>query len=183
VEEVEFVVVESELIYKGSIISLYVDKIKSPDGRIMEREVVKHVDAVGIVALNDKDEIVLVSQYRHPLKANLLEIPAGLLADAEEPSTCAVRELKEETGYRAVKVEKLAEFYTSAGFTDERFYLYFSDKIEEGEPEREPGEEDMQVITIPLKKAVEMAFRGEIKDAKTLTAILMAAQKVGRIVI
>ncbi|HZD60547.1 MAG TPA: NUDIX hydrolase, partial [Anaerolineae bacterium] len=150
-------------------------------GAILEREVIKHVDAVGIVALNDKGEIVLVSQYRHPIKARLLEIPAGLLADSEDPATCALRELKEETGYTAISMEKLAEFYTSAGFTDEKFFLYFSNIIEEGEPEREPGEEDMQVVTIPLKDAVEMASRGEIKDAKTLTAILMAAQKIGRI--
>ncbi|MBE0448400.1 MAG: NUDIX hydrolase [Actinobacteria bacterium] len=180
-KETGFALVESKLVYKGNIISLYVDKIRSPEGKIMEREVVKHVDAVGIVALNDKGGIVLVSQYRHPINADLLEIPAGLLADSEDPAACAVRELKEETGYAAVRIEKLAEFYTSAGFTDERFFLYFSSDIEEGEPEREPGEEDMQVVIIPLKDAVEMVSRGEVKDAKTLTAILMAAQKVGRI--
>lgn len=180
-KEAGFALVESKLVYRGNIISLYVDKIRSPEGRTLEREVVKHVDAVGIVALTDKGDIVFVNQYRHPLKANLLEIPAGLLADSEEPAACAVRELKEETGYTAARVEKLAEFYTSAGFTDEKFFLYFSDKVEEGVPEREPGEEDMQVVIIPLKDAVEMVSHGEIKDAKTLTAILMAAQKVGRI--
>jgi len=177
----EFTVVESKLVYEGAIISLYVDKIRNAEGRILEREVVKHVDAVGIVALDDKDNIVLVRQYRHPLRARLLEIPAGLLADREDPADCAVRELREETGYRARKVEKLAEFYTSAGFTDEQFFLFFSADLEAGDPSPEPGEDDIEVVLTPLREAVEMVSRGEIKDAKTLTAILMAAQKVGRI--
>lgn len=176
-----FILLESDLIYAGSIISLYVDKIKSPEGRVMEREVVKHPDAVGIVAINKRKEIVFVKQYRHAIDADLLEIPAGLLADSESPEECAVRELKEETGYRAGAVHKLAEFYTSAGFTDERFYLYFTDEIEEGEPERDEGEEGMQVERIPFIKAVEMAASGKIEDAKTLTAILMAARRIGRI--
>lgn len=177
----EFELVESKLIYEGNIISLYVDKIKSPMGQIMEREVVKHLDAVGIVAVTKSKEIVLVRQYRHPINDDLLEIPAGLLNDSENPADCAVRELKEETGYTAKSIERLAVFYTSAGFTDERFHLYYTDDIEEGEPEREPGEEDLRVEIIPLKDAIEMVAKGAIEDAKTLTAILMAAQRIGRI--
>ncbi|MHB8840415.1 MAG: NUDIX hydrolase [Candidatus Aquicultor sp.] len=176
-----FTLLKSDLIYEGSIISLYVDKIKSPEGRVMEREVVKHLDAVGIVAINKRREIVFVKQYRHAIDADLLEIPAGLLDNGENPKECAVRELREETGYRAGTVHRLAEFYTSAGFTDERFYLFFTDEIEEGEPERDEGEEGMLVEHIPVKEAVEMVASGKIEDAKTLTAILMAAQRVGRI--
>lgn len=176
-----FVLLESDLVYEGNIISLYVDKIKSPEGRVMEREVVKHLDAVGIVALSKNKEIIFVRQYRHAIKSDLLEIPAGLLGDSENPEDCAVRELKEETGFTARTVSKLAEFYTSAGFTDEKFYLFFTDEIEEGEPDREPGEEGMQVEIIPLNESVEMVASGKIVDAKTLTAILMAAQRVGRI--
>ena len=177
----KFTVVESNLVYDGVIISLHVDKIRNTEGKILEREVVEHLDAVGIVALDADNNIVLVSQYRHPLKGNLLEIPAGLLADGENPADCAVRELKEETGYIAKNVEKLAAFYTSAGFTNERFYLFFSDNLEAGEPELEPDEDDIELVMIPLERALEMVSSGEIEDAKTLTAILMAAQKVGRI--
>ncbi|MDP2210764.1 MAG: NUDIX hydrolase [Candidatus Aquicultor sp.] len=180
-KEKKFTVVESNLIYEGAIISLHVDKIRNTEGRILEREVVEHLDAVGIVALDARKNIVLVRQYRHPLKGDLLEIPAGLLADGEDPADCAIRELKEETGYKAKTIEKLAAFYTSAGFTDERFYLFFSDDLEEGEPELEPDEDDIELVLIPLEKALGMVSRGEIEDAKTLTAILMAAQKVGRI--
>ncbi|MDI6815610.1 MAG: NUDIX hydrolase [Actinomycetota bacterium] len=180
-KEKKFTVVESNLVYEGAIISLHVDKIRNNEGKILEREVVEHLDAVGIAALDTNNNIVLVSQYRHPLKGDLLEIPAGLLAEGEDPADCAIRELKEETGYRAKKIEKLAAFYTSAGFTDERFYLFFSDDLEEGESELESDEEDIEVVLIPLEQAVAMASRGEIEDAKTLTAILMAAQKVGRI--
>ncbi len=176
-----FELVESKLIFKGVIISLYEDKIRSPEGQILEREVVKHLDAVGIVALTKDKEMVFVWQYRHAIRSELLEIPAGLLADTESPADCAIRELREETGYKAAKVEKLAEFYTSAGFTDERLLLFFSDEIEPGEPEQEPGEEGMRVEVIPLTRAIEMASRGEVEDAKTLIAILMAAQRVGRV--
>lgn len=177
----EFELLESKLIYRGSIISLYIDKIKSPMGQVMEREVVKHLDAVGIVAITKNKEIVLVRQYRHPINEDLLEIPAGLLNDSESPAECAARELKEETGYTARNIERLAVFYTSAGFTDERFHLYFTDDIEEGEPELEPGEEDLRVETILLMDAIEMVTKGAIEDAKTLTAILMAAQRIGKI--
>lgn len=177
----EFELIESKLIYKGNIISLYVDKIKSPMGQVMEREIVKHLDAVGVVAVTKHKEIVLVRQYRHPINNDLLEIPAGLLNDSENPADCAVRELKEETGYTARNIERLAVFYTSAGFTDERFHLYYTDDMEEGEPEREPGEEDLRVEIIPLRDAIEMVAEGVIEDAKTLTAVLMAAQRIGRI--
>lgn len=178
-EDAGFTLIESKPLYKGTIISLFIDMIKSPEGRVMEREVVRHLDAVGIAVLTGERDIVLVTQYRHPVNRALLEIPAGLLDDGESAAECAVRELKEETGYSVEHVEKMAEFYTSAGFTDEKFHLYFSDKIEAGEPERELGEEDIQVVTLPLKTALEMALRGEIQDAKTLIAILMTAQKVG----
>jgi len=180
-KEKKFTVVESNLIYNGAIIRLHVDKVKNIEGRILKREVVEHLDAVGIAALDAHNNIVLVNQYRHPLKRDLLEIPAGLLSEGEDPADCALRELKEETGYTVKKIEKLAAFYTSAGFTDERFYLFFSDDLEEGEPELEPGEDDIELVLIPLGQALEMVSRGEIEDAKTLTAILMAAQKVGRI--
>ncbi|MCL6473223.1 MAG: NUDIX hydrolase [Firmicutes bacterium] len=175
----KFSLVESDLIFKGAIISLYADKIKSPSGRIMEREVVKHLDAVGIAALTNKEEMVFVRQYRHAVKDNLLEIPAGLITDAESPIECAIRELKEETGYLAKSMDKLVEFYTSAGFTDEKLILFFTDEIEEGEPAREPGEEGMELKLIPLRIAIEMVSRGEVQDAKTLIAILLAAQKLG----
>ncbi len=174
-----FELVESKQIFKGVIISLYEDKIRSPEGQILEREVVKHLDAVGIVALTRDKEMVFVRQYRHAVRSDLLEIPAGLLTDTESPADCALRELGEETGYRTNRVEKLAEFYTSAGFTDEKLFLFFSDEIEPGEPEREPGEEGMQVETIPFTEALEMAANSEIEDAKTLIAILMAAQRLG----
>jgi ADP-ribose pyrophosphatase len=175
----DFEVIKSDLIFKGVILSLYVDKIKSPNGRILEREVVEHLDAVGVAALTKNKEILLVRQYRHAVRTSLLEIPAGLLEDTESPSECAIRELKEETGYLTGKVQKLAEFYTSAGFTNEKLHLFFTDDIEEGEPEREPGEEDMSLEVIPLDKAIEMIYRGDIKDGKTVIAILMAARQVG----
>lgn len=177
--EEKFVLLESNLVYEGRIISLYVDKVKTPGGQTYTREVVKHIDAVGVAAINSKQEIVLVRQYRHPIKESMLEIPAGLLGDCESPAACAMRELKEETGYLARKVEKLTDFYTSSGFTDEKFHLFFSDELEEGEPELESGEEDLLTVTIPLKEALEMVSHGKIEDAKTIIAILMAAQRVG----
>lgn len=176
-----FKVIDSKPIFKGHLISVFVDKIRTPEGQEYEREVVKHLDAVGIIALNDNKEVIFVKQYRHAIESDLLEIPAGLIEDLEDAEACAIRELKEETGYRATKIEKLAEFYTSAGFTDEKFFLFFTDQVEEGEPEREAGEEGMELVTMPLKEALKMAQSGEIQDAKTLTAVVMAAQKLGRL--
>lgn len=174
----EFVLLETSAIYEGKILSLYVDKIKSPTGQVLERDVVKRPNAVGLVALTRDKEVVFVSQYRHPIKSGLLEIPAGLLGNYEDSAMCAMRELKEETGYVAKKVEKLGEFYTSAGFTDEKLHLYFTDDIEEGEPELELGEEDLRVELVPLKDAIEMALNGKIMDAKTLIGILVIACKM-----
>jgi ADP-ribose pyrophosphatase len=171
----EFKTVKSETIYNGKIVRLDVDTIESPSGQLMKREVVKHMDAVGVIAITDGGRIVLVSQYRHATGKNLLEVPAGLLDnDGESAKDCAIRELKEETGYSAGKVEEVCGFYTSAGFSDEKLYLYYAYDIQPGEHAREVDEEGMSVIEVDLDEAYQMVKRGEIEDSKTIIAILMA---------
>ena len=174
----DFKTIDSESIFKGVIVDLSIDTIESPSGRIMKREVIKHMDAVGIVAINANNQIVLVRQYRHAVGKNLLEIPAGLLdLDGETPESCAKRELQEETGYVAESVERISEFYTSVGFANEKVYLYYTDSIVPGEHAREADEEGMRVEEIDLQEAVAMSKRGEIEDSKTLIALLLASQR------
>jgi ADP-ribose pyrophosphatase len=177
----EFKKVDSKKVYEGKIISLYLDTIESPSGIKMKREIIKHVNAVGIIAINEYDKMIFVRQYRHAVGKSLLEIPAGLLdSEDETPESCAIRELKEETGYIAIAIDKICEFYTSAGFTDEKFILYYTDSIEPGQHDREADEEGMKVEEIDIEKAFELAMNGEIEDSKTLTAILIAAQRLGK---
>jgi ADP-ribose pyrophosphatase len=169
----EFRVEKSESIYNGRIINLKLDTIKSPEGRMMQREIVEHPGAVGIIAVNDKNKLVLVRQYRHAIKKNLLEIPAGLLDNqGESPEACAIRELKEETGYLTESARKIAEFYTTAGFSNEKFYLFHADSIKPGVHQREYDEEGMDVEEIDVENALKMVLDGEIEDAKTIIAIL-----------
>jgi ADP-ribose pyrophosphatase len=171
----EFKTVKSETIFDGKIVRLDVDTIESPSGQLMKREIIKHMDAVGVIAITGDGRIVLVSQYRHAIGKNLLEIPAGLLDNAgESPEDCAIRELKEETGYSAGKVEKLCGFFTSAGFSDEKLYLYSAHDIRPGEHAREMDEEGMSVVEVDLDEAYHMVKQGEIEDSKTIIAILMA---------
>jgi ADP-ribose pyrophosphatase len=173
----EFKTVKSETIYDGKIVRLDVDTIESPSGQLMKREVVKHMDAVGVIAITSDGRIVLVSQYRHAIGKNILEVPAGLLDNAgESAEDCTIRELKEETGYSASKVEEVCGFYTSAGFSDEKLYLYYAYDIQPGEHAREADEEGMSVVEIDLDEAYQMVKQGEIEDSKTIIAILMAMQ-------
>ncbi|WP_034429000.1 NUDIX hydrolase, partial [Caldisalinibacter kiritimatiensis] len=114
---------KSEKIYEGKILNLRIDTVELPDKKYTKREIVEHPRAVAIVPITAKGEIILVKQYRKPVEKELLEIPAGKLEVGEEPKTCAIRELKEETGVTANKLTYLFEFFTSPGFSNEKMYL------------------------------------------------------------
>lgn len=137
-----------------------------------EREVVHHPGACGVVAFTPEGEVVLVRQFREPVRQELLEIPAGIFdVEGEEGATCAARELLEETGYRALNIERVATIYTSPGFTDERIDLFTADAEATGDG----GEEAVEVVTLPLGRVLESIKRGDILDAKTVTGLLFIA--------
>ena len=163
--------VSSKEIFKGKIIGVQVDTVRLPDGKTAKREVVKHPGAVVILPLTDQREVVMVRQYRHATGEILLELPAGKRDGEEEPLTCARRELEEETGYRAKEMRVLTAFYTSPGFCDELIYLVMAKGLLKGEACPDDGE-FIDVITLPLDKAVSMVLNGEIRDGKTGFGIL-----------
>jgi ADP-ribose pyrophosphatase len=154
-------------IFDGKLIT--VDVETWPAG---EREVVRHPGACAIVAFTPEGEVVLVRQFREAIRQELLEIPAGIFdVEGEDAATCATRELLEETGFRAVNVERLATIYTSPGFADERIELFRAD----AEPAGDGEEESVEVVTMRPDRAFEAIRRGDIVDAKTVTGLLLAS--------
>ncbi|WP_287152764.1 NUDIX hydrolase [Candidatus Solincola tengchongensis] len=165
---------ERRTVFEGKVVRLYLDRVRLPDGREAEREVVLHWGAVGMVPVDGEGKVVLVRQYRHATGEALLEIPAGKLTPEEEPLSCAERELMEEVGYRAGRWVHLASFYTSPGFSNEMLHLYLALDLEEGEASPEE-DEFLEVASVPLGHALELVKRGEIKDSKTVAGLALAA--------
>jgi ADP-ribose pyrophosphatase len=168
--------------YQGSIVSVATQTVQSPNGAILEREVVHHTGAVAIVPLSgdSQDTVLLFSQYRSPVKRQLLEIPAGKLdIEGEDITELADRELQEETGTKAGYLEKIAEFYTSPGFCDEKIHLFVARELTPVEP-RPEGEEELlaTVVTVKLDLALQLISQGYIVDAKTIIGLLIVAEKV-----
>lgn len=164
---------EENLVYDGRIIKVFNDTVSLPNGKTAYREVVRHPGAVGIVAIKDQN-ILMVNQYRYPLGKETLEIPAGKIDPGEDPQKCAARELREETGYDG-DLDYLGVFNTSPGFADETIYLYLAKNLV-WSPLKADEDEFLGVIKIPCKEAVEMAYQGQITDAKTLIGILLMAR-------
>jgi len=174
--------VDSRLVYRGRILTCKVDRVKLPDGRLAEREVVLHPGAVAIVAMDDAGRLLLVRQYRYPVGRELLEIPAGKLEPGEEPASAARRELEEETGYAAGNLESLGVFYTSPGFSNEKMYLYLATDLRPAAGKRDE-DEFLALVRMSLSEARQKVRTGEILDAKTIVGILRAVDwgTVGRV--
>lgn len=170
---------EEKEIYKGRIISLSVDKIELPNGKKAEREVIRHPGGVAVVALTDKSEVFLVNQYRYPYKSEIIEIPAGKLNPGEDPLECGKRELREETGVTAKEFTCLGKLLPSPGYSNEIIYMYLARGLTLGQVQ--PDEDEfLNVIKLPLKKAVEMVMSGELADSKTQAALLKTWFLVGK---
>ncbi len=175
----KYKVKETKKVFSGHIFKIFVDMVEMPSGRVVEREMLAHSGAVGIVPITSNRDVLLVEQYRHAVKDRMLEIPAGKLDVDEDPLECAVRELKEETGATISEIEKLSEFFNAPGYSSEVFYLYLARVESIGEPEPDGDEEeDMGVIRIPFDEAADMVKTGKIKDAKTIIGLLLAGQEI-----
>lgn len=157
--------------FKGRIINLRVDEALLPNGATATREVVEHNGGICVVPITEKGEVLMVEQYRYPYGEVILEIPAGKRDGDEEPLEGGKRELREETGAVAENYTFLGELYPTPGYCGEVIYMYLATGLSYGETD--PDEDEfLNVKKIPLEKAVEMIMKGEIKDAKTQTAIL-----------
>jgi ADP-ribose pyrophosphatase len=168
----EYELIKSHTVFKGHVITLKVDELRTPSGEIVEREIITHGGAVGIVPVTDDGKIVLVSQYRHAVSKVTLEIPAGKLEPGEEPEECARRELIEETGWAPGDLVKLSTFYTTPGYSNEIFYLFAAENLTEAHT-KETEEEIEGTVTMGLEEAISMIADGRIEDAKTVAGIGM----------
>ncbi len=154
------------------------DQVRRPDGAVSTREVVLHPGAVAILPIFHDEKILLVRQYRHPVGTGLWEIPAGKLEEGEDALACAKRELLEETGHEAAAWEKLLSFYTSPGFCNEQITLYLASGLSKV-MQPPPGEIAAQGLFGPRQLKM-MMMTGEIRDGKTLLALLLADIRLDR---
>jgi len=164
-------ILRSEYLYRGAILKLRLDQIRLANQNVVAREIVEHRGAVAIVALDDQQRVLLVRQYRPGAGREMLEIPAGTLEEGEDPTRCAIRELKEETGCSASQWEPMGYFFSSPGFCTEKMYLFLARQITDGiaTPEED---ESIAVEWRPLGEAVDAIERGEIVDAKTIVGLM-----------
>ena len=174
-------VVESGTPYQGRIIAIRRDLVRMPDGGVSQRDVVVHPGAVGVVALDDAERIVMVRQYRHPVRGPLWELPAGILDPPGEPaSAAAARELAEEAALRAAEWAVLVDVWASPGMTDEAYRVFLARGLSEiPAAERYVGEHEeaeMSVTRVPLDEAVTRVLDGDITNAMAVMGILAAAR-------
>jgi len=164
-------------IHKGHVVTLNIEEITLPNGNRTELEIIRHPGASAVVPLTDDNKVLLVRQYRHAAGGYILEVPAGKLDAGEEPAICAARELEEEAGVEAGQLEELASILTTPGFTDEVIHLYLARQLRPGKQALE-ADEVLTVEAVPFADAIQMCKQGEIRDAKSICALMLAAARL-----
>jgi ADP-ribose pyrophosphatase len=162
-------------IYDGKILGLSVYDI-TIQGRKVKREIIEHRGAAAMLAIDKKNNVILVKQSRFP-HGDILEIPAGTLEKGENPKKCAFRELQEETGYKAQKMTPLITYYPSVGYNTEAIHCYVASELSQPGDLELDEDEIISVVKIPLKKLIKMILLGKIIDSKTICAVLTYAGK------
>ncbi len=170
-EKFEEKTLESVCVFDGVVLHLYRDEVSLPDGGKSVREYCRHNGGVCVVALTADDEVLLVEQYRYAHRETVTELPAGKLERGEDPDAAVLRELREETGAAAGKITYLGEMYPSPALMDEIIHMYLAEELSFGEQQLDDGE-FLRCKRVPLDTLVDAILRGEIKDAKTQTAVL-----------
>ena len=169
--------IESQKVFEGRVFEVTVDTVREGE-QTYKREVVRHGGSAVILPVFDDGTIALVRQYRHPAVKYLLELPAGTLNDQELPEVGAARELEEELGLVAGRMEKLSEFFISPGFLSEKMWLYLATDLRETE-QRLEDDEAIEIVRMPIERALQMITDNEIEDAKTIIGLLLAAPRIG----
>ncbi|HEV2903732.1 MAG TPA: NUDIX hydrolase [Pyrinomonadaceae bacterium] len=169
--------IDSKKVFEGRVFDVTVDTVREGD-QTYAREVVHHGGSAVILPVFDDGTIALVKQYRHPAVKYLLELPAGTLNDRERPEIGAARELEEELGLVAGRMEKLCEFFVSPGFLSEKMWLYLATDLRETE-QRLEDDEAIEIVRMPIDRALQMITDNEIEDAKTIIGLLLAAPRIG----
>lgn len=161
---------KSDVIYDGKIVRLEKDTVLCPNGKEAFREVIRHNGGAAILYINDKDEVLLIKQFRYPYNEIIYEIPAGKLEKNENPYDAAMRELEEETGIKAKSLEHLIDIYPTCGYSSEIIYLYLAKDCTLTHTNFDP-DEFIEIEYIPLNKVKEMILNGKLKDGKAICAI------------
>jgi 8-oxo-dGTP pyrophosphatase MutT (NUDIX family) len=164
------------IVYKGRVFSLEVETTQFPNGTTHTVEVVRHVPCVVLVPLQDDGRVVLIRQYRHSVRRDLWELPAGSIDPGESPDAAAARECEEEIGLAPHRLERLTSLYPAPGYCDEEMIFYRATELRPPAPDslHEPDEdEDIQVNPVTLAEARAMVARGEIVDLKTAYALTL----------
>jgi ADP-ribose pyrophosphatase len=174
-----FELLKSEIVYPGRAFTIRRDTLRLPDGHEARFDIVEHVGSVVILPLDDHGNLLFVRQYRHASGQDLLELPAGTLDEGEAPESCARREVREETGMAAGQLDHLGGFYLAPGYSTEYMHVYLATELHP-DPLETDADEFLAVESIPLGTALAMAKRGEIPDAKSLAAILLAQSRLER---
>lgn len=164
---------KSELIYTGKAFDVRRDQVRLPAGITTDIEIVVHPGAVTLIPIDAQDRILFVRQYRHAVGQELLELPAGTLDEGEIPEICAQREIREETGMSAAKLEKIGEFFLVPGYSTEYMYIFLATSLK---PDPLPGDEDefISVEAVTMATIPELIAQGVLQDAKSLAALLLA---------
>jgi ADP-ribose pyrophosphatase len=169
--------IDSKTIFEGRVFDVTVDTVRE-HGQTYVRDVVHHPGSAVILPVFDDDTIALVKQYRHPAVKYLLELPAGTLNQRERPEVGAARELEEELGLVAGRMEKLSEFFISPGFLSEKMWLYLATDLSQTQ-QRLEEDEAIEVVRLSIDRALQMITDNEIEDAKTIIGLLLAAPRLG----
>jgi ADP-ribose pyrophosphatase len=162
---------QGELLFKTRRFDVVRLRYRDDDGKLHEREVARHPGAVTILPLLGDEQVCLIRNYRVAVDETLIELPAGTLEPGEDPAVTARRELEEETGYRAGKVEKLCEFFMSPGILSERMFLFLASDLTAGPSRLERGEQ-IEPFIVTWHEAIALIERGEIRDSKSLAGLL-----------
>jgi ADP-ribose pyrophosphatase len=163
-------------VYKGRVVKLNLETVTLPNGVTVALEVIHHPGAAAVVPMKEDGTVVLIRQYRHAVGGFIYEIPAGKLHPGEDPQVCAQRELEEETGYRAGSLELLTSCFTTPGFTNEVIHIFKATGLTGG-TQNLGQDEVLEVIELPLEKAIAQIHDGTIKDGKTIVGLQMAYLK------
>lgn len=172
-----FELLRSETLLKGRAFAIRRDWMKTPDGRETKFDIIEHGGSVVIIPLDSDGNLLFVRQYRHATGQDLLELPAGTLDENEYPDVCAAREIREETGFAARKLERLGEFYLAPGYSTEFMVVYLATDLTH-DPLEADADEFLSLERIPFTQALEMARNGEMPDAKSLAALFLCESRL-----
>jgi ADP-ribose pyrophosphatase len=169
----KFELLHAETVYEGRAFNVRRDALRTPDGRTVKYDIIEHIGSVSIIPVDEQGLMYSVRQYRHAAEVDLLELPAGTLEVGEPPIEAAAREIREETGMEAEKLVEIGSFYLAPGYSTELMHVFLATDLKHN-PLEADADEFLSVEKITVAEALRMAENGEIQDAKSLAALLLA---------